>query len=319
MIFNKVCVYGGGLIGSAWATNFLMKGVEVNLYDLKEELVQAAKDGVKQRLDFFAEPSIGVLTPEQVTDCMNRLHVTTDVKTAVEGVGFIQENGPENSAIKRSIIKAIEEHNSTAIIATSSSGLLISDIAAEAQHPERIIGGHPYNPVHLIPLVELARGEKTEQAAIDKACQFYKEVGKEPVVLQKECLGFICNRIQMALNRESYDLVYRGVCSVEDVDKAVTFGPGLRWGLMGPHLCGELGGGKGGIRGIMTHIGPTTQAWLEDMAKWTRSPEDYVDIAEAGVAAELANRPAEQGNTHDSLERFRDEGLVNLLKFHGKL
>ena len=318
MEFKTVTCYGTGLIGSAWGVNFLIKGLTVKLYDLDDQKLADAKEKIQSMLNFFKDE--GVLTQTQVEDCLSRCTFTTDVKEAVTGTDFIQESGPENVAIKQSIIKAIEEYcDDNVIIGTSTSGLLVSDIAKFAKHPERIVGGHPYNPVHLIPLVELVKGEKTTDEVLQKTVAFYKEIGKEPVVLNKECPGFICNRIQMALNREAFDLVYRGVCSVEDVDKAVVFGPGLRWGLLGPHMLNELGGGKGGLRFMFEHIGPTTQVWLEDMAKWTVTPEGYVDTAEKGLHEEMANRAPGTGRTHEELEQFRDKGLVDLLKFHKKL
>ncbi|MFZ7134253.1 MAG: 3-hydroxyacyl-CoA dehydrogenase family protein [Eubacteriales bacterium] len=319
MIFNKATVYGGGLIGSGWAVNFLIKGVSVIIYDLDDEKLAEAKDHVEKLLNFFAEAGIDVLTADQKAECIARVSYTADVKTAVTDAEFIQENGPENVTIKRSIINAIEQYNSTAIIASSTSGLLISDIAAEAEYPQRIVGGHPYNPVHLIPLVELAKGDKTSQETLDKACQFYKEIGKEPVVLQKECRGFICNRIQNALLREAEDLVYRGICTVEEVDKAVTFGPGLRWGLMGPHLVLELGGGEGGFRDGNARFGAAAEKWYEDMATWIKLPEGYVDTACEGIQVEMSNRTPREGQDQAGLERFRNQGLVQLLKFHGKL
>ena len=287
MGIKNVTCFGTGLIGSAWGVNFLIKGVNVTLYDLDEAKLADAKARITAMLDFYKE--MKVLDDAQYADCVKRAKYTSDVKEAVKDAEFIQENGPENIAIKQSIIKTIEEYcKPDAIIGSSTSGLLVSDIAAYAKHPERIVGGHPYNPVHLIPLVELVKGKHTSQEALDKAVAFYREMGKEPVVLNKECPGFICNRIQVAVNREAYELVLRGVCTVEDVDKAVVFGPGLRWGLMGPHLCGELGGGKGGIKFLLDHIGPTTKAWYEDMATWTEIPEGYAaNYAVPGVAEEL--------------------------------
>lgn len=320
MLFQKVTVYGGGLIGCGWAVSFVIKGVDVTVYDLEQAKLDAAKADIEQRLAFFADPGLAVLNMEQLEDCKKRLHYTDSVEEAVAGAAFIQENGPENVAVKRAILHSIEAYNDTAIIATSTSGLLISDIAAEAKHPERIVGGHPYHPVHLLPLVELAKGEKTAQETIDQACRFYREMGKEPVVLQKECLGFISNRIQVAVNREAMDLVERGVCTIEEVDKAVVFGPGLRWGLIGPHLIQDLGGGKnGGIEFGLKHIGVTTKAWLEDMAKWTEVPEGYGARARVGIDEEMANRTEREGRDYDGLAKFRDEGLVALLKYHGKL
>ncbi len=305
MIFNKATVYGGGLIGSGWAVCFLTHGVNVTVYDLDDEKLEDAKNSIENILNFLMEPGIGVLTQKQKEECLTRINYTHDVKAAVENAEFIQENGPEKLPIKQSIIEAIEEFNSTAIIVSSTSGLLITDIAAKAKYPQRIIAGHPFHPVHLVPLVELAKGDITSQEAIDKAYEFYKEVGKEPVVLLKECKGFIANSVQSALYNAAIDLVSRGVCCVEDVDRAVTFGPGLRWGLMGPYMVLELAGGKAGIRGRMT--------------KYANSDNNIdIEMICDGVNSEFANRTPKQGQDHKGLERYRDEGLIELLKFHGK-
>ncbi|WP_418759048.1 3-hydroxyacyl-CoA dehydrogenase family protein, partial [Gemmiger formicilis] len=145
---------------------------------------------------------------------------------------------------------------------------------------------------------------------------FYTSVGNEPVVLQKEALGFICNRLQMALYREVCNLVMSGVCTVEDADKAVTFGPGIRWGIMGPSLVFELGGGAGGVSGLMNHLNDSISLWLGDMADWKEFPQDWAKVAQEGVNAELANRSPETGNTHQSLEEYRDAMLIQLLKLH---
>lgn len=315
---KQVAVYGTGLIGSGWGVDFLRHGCTVHFYDLDDEKLAAARKSLEDGFAFLSDA--GVMTAEEATECMSRAVFTTDVKTAVEHAEFIQENGPERIGIKHSIIKSIEEWcPPDAVIGTSTSGLLISDIASEATHPERIVGGHPYNPVYLIPLVELSKGDKTSQTVIDTTVTFYRSVGKEPVVLNKECPGFISNRIQMAINREAYDLVSRGVCSVEDVDKAVTFGPGLRWAIMGPHLVNQLTGGKGGFRYMAEVFEPVSRAWLEDMARWTKAPEGYTDLAVAGIAQEMANRAPGTGQTDEELIEFRNKGLVTLLKFHEKL
>lgn len=305
MIFDKATVYGGGLIGSGWALCFLMHGVDVTVYDLDDQKLEDTRNNIENGLNFFMGPGIEVLTQKQKEECLTRISYTHDVRAAVENAGFIQENGPEKLTVKQSIIEAIEEFNSTAVIASSTSGLLITDIAAKAKHPQRIIAGHPFNPVHIVPLVELAKGENTSQEAIDKAYAFYKEIGKEPVVLLKECKGFIANSVQNAIYNESLDLVSRGVCTVEDLDKAVTFGPGVRWGLMGPYMVLELAGGKGGIRARMTKYDNTDKNI------------DVEKICE-GVYSEFANRTPKQGKDHASLERFRDEGLIEFLKYHGK-
>lgn len=319
MTFKKVCVYGSGTIGIGWAVQLALKGVDVVMYDVSQDKLDYAEKEVNDRLDFFSSEKINVLDKEERLACTSRIQYTTEIQAAVENVEFIQENGPENLEIKHSIISAIEEYNSNAIIASSTSGILVSKIAANAKYPERIIGTHPYNPVYLIPLVEIAKGEKTTQETVDKTVKFYKEIGKEPIVLNKECPGFVCTRMQIALNREAHSLVYKGICSVEDVDKAVTFGSGLRWGLMGPHLIQELGGGPGGIRHQLKHIAPTLKPWFEDMETWTCSPPEYEDIAYEGVQEELAHRTPREGQDQQGLKQFRDEGLVMLLKYHEKL
>ena len=180
-------------------------------------------------------------------------------------------------------------------------------------------GGHPYNPPHLIPLVEITRGEKTTEETVECAKAFYQKLGMEPVVLKKEALGFICNRLQMALYREVANLVMSGVCTVDDADKAVTFGPGICWGIMGPSLVFELGGGAGGVSGLMNHLHDSTTLWLQDMADWKEFPAEWAGIAQKGVDEELAHRPAEVGNTPETLAEWRDKMLIEELKLHHKL
>ena len=209
--------------------------------------------------------------------------------------------------------------SSETIIASSTSGLLVSEIAKNAKHPERFIGAHPYNPPHLIPLVELTKGDKTDPKVVEVAKEFYQLIDKEPVVLQKEALGFICNRIQMAVYREVCNLVMKGVCTIEDADKAVTYGPGLRWAIMGPSLVFELGGGEGHIDGLMKHLNPSISLWLHDMADFKDFPEEFPEIARKGVEEALENRPKEIGNDDASLAEYRDKMLISILKLHNKL
>ena len=314
---KKICVYGGGVIGTSWAAYYALKGLNVCLYDISPERVELAKRETEHKLAFFASEEVGVLNKQQLKACEERIQYTNQVAEAIQGAELIQENGPENLKIKQSIIHTIETCGTDALIATSTSGLLISDIAREAIHPERIVGAHPYNPVHLVPLVELASGEFTSPATVEKVYAFYKSVDKEPIVLKRECRGFVGNRIQAALSREAIDLVSRGVCSVEDIDRAVTFGPGIRWGLIGPHLVMELAC-AGGIQQFLETLWKSSGIWLEDMAKWTSSPEGYTEKAISGVKEELHNRDAHEGMSVDEVAHFRDIGLVQLLKYHGK-
>ena len=315
---KKIVCYGSGMIGSGWATHFILKGYETVVFDIDTTKTEQAVNMIKNNLLFLQKEN--VVSEDEVKLCIDRLTATTDVEEAVSGAFFIQENGPENYEIKRKIISDIEKFApKEAIIASSTSGLLISEIAKEAKYPERVIGAHPYNPPHLIPLVELAQGDKTGEEFLQNAYDFYISIDKEPVILNKELPGFIANRLALALYREAADIVENGVCSFEDVDRACLFGPGLRYGLLGPNLIYQLGGGAYGVKGILTHIGPAVEAWWEDMAKWIKWPEGYADRVQAGVNAEMKNRKTEQGNTNAEIAEFRDKGLVNLLKFHDKL
>ena len=322
MTFNKVTVYGGGLIGSAWATNFIMAGLNVTIYDVNQERTANAKILVDKNLDFFSDPEIGVLTSDEKARLSASIFYTDNVETAVKDAEFIQENGPDNLEIKQSIIATIEEFNTTGIICSSTSTNPTSEMAQNAKHPERILVGHPFNPVHLMPLVEISGGEKTAPEVIEKVKAFYLEVGKEPVIVKKEINSFLVNRLQAVLNREVMNLVYNGYCSVEDIDKAVIFGMGMRLGLIGPYFVQELAN-TGGIRAQLMYGprapgSPPPQPRPNPPTWFTQPPDDYVDVICNGVQEAFNNRPPEQGKDHDSLLRFRDKGLVNLLKFHGK-
>ena len=318
-MFDRVTCYGTGYIGSSWAVNFLTAGKKVTMFDLTDEFLADSKAKIEHNLGVLM--NVDAIDAAKFEDCMNRLTFTTDVETAVKDADFIQESVPEKLELKQQVMELIEKYcRDDCIIASSTSGLPTTQIAKFAKHPERIIGGHPYNPVFLMPLVELMKGEKTSDETAEKARAFYLEVGKEPVVLKKEVPGFICNRLQSAIGREADDLVYRGVCTIEEVDKAVVFGLGLRWGIIGPHLVLDLAGDKGGYKGLTDHIGPAAEKWYEDLAKWTKVPEGYVDnIAVPGIEEEIRNRKPEQGNTREGLQKFRDDGLITLLKYHGKL
>jgi len=315
---KNVSCFGTGVIGCGWATNFLLAGLKPTLYDIDEDKLNTAKAQIENNMCFLVGEN--VITQAQYEVYMGNLSCTSDPEEALREADFIQENGPENLDIKRKIVKTIETYaRPDAIIASSTSGLLITDIAADAEHPERFLGGHPYNPVHLIPLVELTRGEKTDPKVLERALAFYKSVKKEPILLRKEALGFISNRIQVALYREAVDLVCRGVCTLEEVDRAVCYGPGLRFGLMGPNAIFQLGGGAHGISGLLHHIGATVPLWWKDMARWTDWPEGWHESVQAQMNEAMAMREEAHGRTNEGMAAFRDKGLVMLLKYHGKL
>lgn len=316
-IKNIACV-GSGVIGSSFALGFAMKGKKVFVYDINEDLLDLAKERIHNYMEQLIKNDI--LDDEKLKKIDENIIYTTSMELAVKDVQFIQESGPEHYDVKHSIVKEIEKYcPDDAIIASSTSGLLITEIAKYAKHPERFIGGHPYNPPHLIPLIEITKGEKTTEQNVQLAKEFYQSVDKEPVVLQKEALGFICNRLQMALYREVCYLVMNGVCSVEDADKAVTFGPGIRWGIMGPSLVFQLGGGKAGVDGLMNHLHDSITLWLNDMADFKELPMEWSKIAREGVEKEIKNRNPEIGNTDESLAEYRDKMLIEILKLHHKI
>lgn len=318
MEINRVTCFGAGTIGCGWATNLLIKGRSVILYDVNEERLDIARATLTKMLRNCVDCE--VITEEMYQACLPHVRFSCDLDEALGDADFIQESVPENLELKQKVIGTIEEHcRQDAIIATSTSGLLVADISAKAVHPERIIGAHPFNPVYLVPLVEIVKGEKTNPALIDVLVSFLKDIGKEPIVLQKEIPGFIANRLQAALGREARDLVYRGLCTVEDVDKAVVYGPGARWGIIGPHIVYELNGGEGGIRKQARQKGDTTKAWYADMAKWDTIPEGYIDKAYEELQEALAHRTEEEGRTHEELMRYRDKGLAMMLRFHNKI
>ena len=315
---KKIAVIGGsGMIGSGWVTFFLWKGLNVNAYDINDALLQTARDRVNGNLTYLVEKNI--ITEEARKKALSKVVYTKELKDSLCDVQFVQECVPEKYEPKQAIVAALDQYGSKeAIFASSTSGLMITEIAKNSKFPERCIGAHPYNPPHLIPLVEISKGERTSATTVQTAYDFFKSTGKEPVILQKEAPGFISNRLQIAVYREAVDLVLRGVCSVEDVDKALSYGPGLRYALMGPNLIFHLGGGKVGLKGLMTHIGTTAEVWLDDMAAWKKWPAGYSDIMQAGVDKEMANRSSAEGKTSEEISRWRDDKLLALLKILNK-
>ncbi len=302
---KKIACIGAGTIGASWASYFLWKGYPVAVQDVTEEALERAKKLIDSNLNFLLGK--GLLT-EAVLDKANKsVNYHTNIGEAVKDVQFIQESAFENYDVKKALFKDIDEFAPQAIFASSSSGLLISEIQKSSRFPERCIIAHPFNPPHLIPLVELVRGKATSEETLTVAYDFYKAIGKMPVRVNKEVPGHIANRIAMAYWRECIDLVMNGVCTVEDVDLASCYGPGPRYALMGPHLIYHLGGGPGGVKDFINHLGPSVEMWWEDMATWKKFPEGCREVLEKGVLDELA------GKTPEELAAWRDEKLVKLL------
>lgn len=314
---QRVACLGGGVIGSSWAIQFAMGGLDVVLYDINSEQVDKSRAQMHKSLDSLEH--YGAVTPQRRREIQDRVTFTTDLRGAVAGAQFLQESGPERLEIKQSILAQAETAAAPeTIYASSTSGLLITDIAAQAVRPDRCVGAHPYNPPHLIPLVELTAGEKTDPEVLTLVYDFYQSIGKEAVILRRECPGFIANRLQLALYREVQDLVMRGVCSVEDADKALVYGPGLRWSIFGHNMIMQLGN-PSGLTGMVEMLGSSGDRWLEDMADWKHQPDDWAKVAQPGVDQEMARFPDYIGHTNAECAAYRDRMLIELLKLHRKL
>jgi 3-hydroxyacyl-CoA dehydrogenase len=302
-----VAVVGAGLTGASWAGLYAAAGLEVRLHDADEARLEAAVERAAAAAGFLAGCGLAGMAAAERGVAL--LTATADLTEAVAGVQHVQECVREDLALKRLVFAAIDAAAPPeALICTSSSGLSISDIQTAATRPERCLAAHPYNPPHLVPLVELAPGALTAPEALERAFTFYAAVGKEPVKLTRDIPGYLANRLSAALWREAVDLVLRGVATVEDVDRAVSAGPGLRWAAMGPHLLYDLGGGEEGIVGHVEHLAAVKEGMLRDLATWTEFPPDTGSVLDTGLAEEKAAR------TYDELVAERDALLVAYLR-----
>ena len=299
---GRVAIIGTGVIGASWTALFLAKGLEVIATDIAPNAETSLRSFVKA-----AWPALDRLG---LAPGASRSHLTftPDLPTAVRAADFVQENGPERIDFKQNLCRQLDELlPADAIIASSSSGLMMSSIQKGCKlNPERCVIGHPFNPPHLIPLVEIVGGSKTSEDTIERAAQFYTSIGKRAVRLHKELSGHVANRLQAAVMREVYYLVGEGVLSVADVDTALCWGPGLRWGIMGQVLLNHLGGGEGGMAHFLDQFtGPIT-AWWKDLGSPELTPELQQKLID-GVKAEVGSRSIEE------LAEERDRVLLGLL------
>lgn len=255
MKIQRIAVVGAGVIGASWTAFYLSKGFDVAVTD--------PAPGARERLDAALANFLG----ERAGTLASRVAFEPTLDAALEGADFVQENGPERLDFKRELYRRIDARlPAHVLVASSSSGLKMSDIQTACDaHPQRCLVAHPFNPPHLIPLVELVGGAATSADAIARAKRFYDSLGKVTIVLNKERAGHVANRLAAALFREVYYLVGEGVVSVEDADKAVSWGPGLRWGLMGQSLVYHLGGGEGGIAHFLEHLSGPMASWWNDL------------------------------------------------------
>lgn len=305
---KKIAVIGAGLIGNSWTVNFIWKGYKVNLWFHTESKIKEASHQIKEYLETMTLHN--VIKKEEIPRMMGLINFTISLEDAVKDVEFIQECVREDLEMKQKLLAEIDKFaNPEAIFASSSSKLLISDIVEHSKYSKRCISGHPYTPPHLIPLVEISKpeGEKGSIKTAETAAEFYRLINKEPIILKKDVSGYIANQIQGALLSKCAEIIQNGVCTLEDIDKAVSFGPGLRWAVAGPYLVGQLGGGDGGIKGLWTQVGGRS------------INTQYLDFIQTEVDKEMANRSPEFGNDNESLRKFRDHMLIEILKIHKKI
>ena len=299
---NRVAVVGTGTIGMSWAALFLARGLAVSAWD-------PAPDAEARLRCFIDEvwPVLARLGSVAPAPPLASLTFHAHPEAAVAGVGFVQESAPEREAVKQELLARVDAVLPPEIvIASSSSGLLISRLQSGCRHPERVVLGHPFNPPHLIPLVEVVGGALTAPGAIEQAMTFYAGIGKRPIHLRREVAGHVANRLQAALWREAVHLVATGVASVADVDTAISDGPGLRWALMGPHLTFHLAGGAGGIAHFLEQLGPPLESWWDDLGAPALTPEVRAALVR-GIAAQTGGRDIA------ALAAERDRFLTDLL------
>ena len=291
---DTIAVIGGGLIGTSWSALFMAHGYDVVL----QEPAEAAWPAVPERIA-TALRQIAELAPD--LPAAGQLRLTTSLEDAVEKAVWVQENAPENVPLKRAIYAAVEAAAPAgATIASSTSSLVWSELSAAMADPARLITAHPFNPPHLMPLVELFGPDPDR---LETAAAFYRGLGRTPVFLQREAVGHIANRLSSALWREAVSMVAEGIASVENIDAALVHGPGLRWSVVGAHMAYHLGGGSGGIGHYLSHLGPSQERRWQDLGNpaLDRATQDKLI---AGVGAEA------RGRGIDELEAARDRALI---------
>ena len=300
---QRIAIVGTGTIGASWTTHYLSRGYDVTATDPGPD--------AEAKVRKYVDDAWGLLEANGlVADgaSRDRLSFTANQSDALAKADFVQENAPEREDFKIKLYAELDDATpEDTIIASSSSGIPMSTIQSQCKRPERCVIGHPFNPPHIVPLVEVVGGTKTSPDAVKQAMAFYAEVGKKPILLHKELRGHVANRLQAALYREITYLIQQGALSVEDADNAVSFGPGLRWGVMGPSLQWHLGGGAGGIQhymdtlydGLMHLAGSQVMPDVNDELKKT-----IVD----GVLAEAGER------TLDQLAQDENEVMLAAMK-----
>ncbi len=300
---KTIAVIGAGTIGSSWAALFLAHGYHVVVSDPAPDVEANTRTLIDSAWQTLRE--LGKVKNESFLD---NLRFEADLHKALENVDFVQENAPEREDFKISLFAKMDavlpEH---VIISSSSSGLLVSRMQSQCRYPQRCVLGHPFNPPHVIPLVEVVGGEQTSEDTIERTLQFYRAIGKHPIRLNKEIAGHIANRLQAAVWREVMHLVNENVASVQDIDAAMSKGPGLRWAIFGPQMVFDLAGGRAGLAHLIDHLQPAIETWMDDLGNPRMTPE----LRERMVQG---TKQAREDKSFESLLRYRDSHLIDILK-----
>ncbi|WP_054312802.1 3-hydroxyacyl-CoA dehydrogenase NAD-binding domain-containing protein [Mesorhizobium sp. 1M-11] len=300
---ETVAVVGSGLIGGAWAAYFLSHGLRVHAHD-----PQPGAEGRLRKTVGDGLQDLSQLRP-MATTCAGNLLFFERLEDAVHGCDYVQENAPENLTLKQDLLARIDAVAAPdVVIGSSTSSFMASDLQLQCnRHPERVLVAHPFNPPHLVPLVELVKGAATAQAAQDAAYDFLERIGKVPIKVAREAPGHVANRMTAALWREAVHIVAEGIASVADVDRAIRSGPGLRWAIEGPHMLYHLGGGEGGIAAYLKHLGPAQEA------RWASLGSPQLDAnTRAALISGIEDEAA--GQSIEKLGARRDRLLIALLR-----
>jgi len=298
---KRVAVVGTGVIGASWIAYFLAQGLDVSASDPMPGAEQKLRSAIAQ---YWPTLEALGLKPGASPE---RLRFSADLAEALRDVDFVQENGPEREDLKVELFRTMDTMlPAHVILASSSSGLLMSKVQAACRYPQRVVLGHPFNPPHLIPLVEVIGGAQTSDEVVQRTMDFYAAIGKKPIHPLKEVKGHIANRLQAALWREAFHLVEQGVATTADIDTAIAYGPGLRWALMGPFLNLHLSGGEGGIAHMLDHLGPPIESWWADLGQ-----PSLTDALKQSICAGVEEQMREKTST--ALGTERDQLLLGLI------
>ena len=306
MVVNKIACIGAGLIGCGWATLCASKGFDVVLQDLSTSILNNSIRRIHSNLQFLAK--FKLIEPGGTKIALQKIKTTVSIIDAVSQVDYVVESVPDRYPIKNTIFKELDEHTpESTILASSSSGLLMTEIQKVTTKPERCVMTHPIIPLYLIPLVEIVGGEMTSQDTIAKTREFMKQLGKTPIVLNREVPGYIVNRLQAALLREAISLVANGVASANDVDRAFCMGVGLRDPIFGPYLRAHVAGG--GIERFIQKFHQSYQIRWKSMETWTEIshptiPKIIKSVNEMNTVCVKSLK---------EIERLRDEKLIQIL------